>query len=171
MTESLYPILYDMQERKIIEDRELTEKFMGKAQVNGRYAPLTEELKIKPDVIDEIEYDFKEVVDNYVDEYYNDQLMRIDNSKKMRLQQTLQYHDTRIRNQEGYIRQQENILQDAKLLHDDVLINRTERTLYLQRGRLQSMIQRKEDDIEKINRDEQLKVTDEVKSLNLVKII
>jgi hypothetical protein len=57
------------------------------------------------------------------------------------------------------------------LLHDDVLINRTERTLYLQRGRLQSMIQRKEDDIEKINRDEQLKVTDEVKSLNLVKII
>ena len=171
VTESLYPILYDMQERKIIEDRELTEKFMGKAQVNGRYAPLTEELKIKPDVIDEIEYDFKEVVDNYVDEYYNDQLMRIDNSKKMRLQQTLQYHDTRIRNQEGYIRQQENILQDAKLLHDDVLVNRTERTLYLQRGRLQSMIQRKEDDIEKINRDEQLKVTDEVKSLNLVKII
>jgi len=56
-------------------------------------------------------------------------------------------------------------------LHDDVLVNRTERTLYLQRGRLQSMIQRKEDDIEKINRDEQLKVTDEVKSLNLVKII
>lgn len=171
VTESLYPILYDMQERIIIEDRELTEKFMGKAQVNGRYAPLTEELKINPDVIDEIEYDFKEVVDNYVDEYYNDQLMRIDNSKKMRLQQTLQYHDTRIRNQEGYIRQQENILQDAKLLHDDVLINRTERTLYLQRGRLQSMIQRKEDDVEKINRDEQLKVTDEVKSLNLVKII
>ena len=57
------------------------------------------------------------------------------------------------------------------MLHDDVLVNRTERTLYLQRGRLQSMIQRKEDDIEKINRDEQLKVTDEVKSLNLVKII
>jgi hypothetical protein len=171
VTASLYPILYDMQEHKIIKDRELTEKFMGKAQVNGRYAPLTEDLKIKSDVIDEIEYDLKEVVDNYVDEYYHDQLMRINNSKKMRLQQTLQYHDIRIRNQEGYIRQQESILQDAKLMHDEELTNRTERTLYLQRGRLQSLIQRKEEDIEKISRDEQLRVTDEVKSLNLVNLV
>ena len=156
VTESLYPILYDMQERIIIEDRELTEKFMGKAQVNGRYALLTEDLKVKPDVIDEIEYDLKELVDKHIDEYYSDQLMRINNSKKILLQQTLQYHDTRIRNQEGYISQQEAILQDAKLLRDEELINRTERTLYLQRGRLQSLIQRKEDDIEKINKDEQL---------------
>lgn len=171
VTDSLYPIIYDLQKNEIIGNHEIAEKFLGKAQVNGRYAPLTEDQKISPVVINEIEYDFKEVVDNYVDEYYKDQLMRINNSKKMRLQQTIQYHDSRIHSFQRAIKNQEMIQHNAQLLKDDEMYNRAERTLWLQRARLQSLIQKKEEDIEKINRDVQLKVTDEVKSLNLVKIV
>ncbi len=171
VTDSLYPILYDLQADKVIEDHELAEKFMGRAQVNGRYAPFTEDLKIQPNIIDNIEYDLKEVVDNYVEEYHADQLMRINNSKKMRLQQTLSYYDSRIRNLEHSISTQESLQESAILLNDTVMHDRAERTLRLQRGQLQGLLQRKEDDIEKINRDVQLRVTDEVKSLNLVKIV
>lgn len=171
VTDSLYPILYDLKEDKIIDDHELAENFMGKAQVNGRYAPYTEDVKIRPDIIDNMEYDLKDVIDKYVEEYHNDQLMRIDNSKKMRLQQTLQYYDTRIRNLDHSIKTQEDIQENALILKDDDLYNRAERTLRLQRGQMQNLLQRKEDDIEKINRDVQLMVTDEIKSLNLVNIV
>ena len=171
VTDSLYPVLYDLQEDKIVESHELAETFMGKAQVNGRYAPFTEVMRIRPEIVDNVEYDLKEVVDNYVDFYHNDQLMRINNSKKMRMQQTLQYYDTRIRNLERAISTQESIQQTALMLKDDTMFSRAERALRLQRNNLQTLIQRKEDDIEKINRDVQLRVTDEVKSLNLVKLV
>jgi superfamily II DNA or RNA helicase len=171
VTDSLYPILYDLREDKIVEDHELAEKFMGKAQVNGRYAPFTEDLRIEPDVIDCIEYDLKEEVDKYVDGYHADQLMRIENTKKMRLQQTLQFYDTRINNLKHAISTQESLQESAILLNDSALQDRAERTLRLQRGQLQALLQKKEDDVERINRDVQLKVTDEVKSINLVNIV
>ena len=171
VTDSLYPILYDLREDKIVEDHELAEKFMGKAQVNGRYAPFTEDLRIEPDVIDCIEYDLKEEVDKYVDGYHTDQLMRIENTKKMRLQQTLQFYDTRINNLKHAISTQESLQESAILLNDSALQDRAERTLRLQRGQLQALMQKKEDDVERINRDVQLKVTDEVKSINLVNIV
>ena len=171
VTDSLYPILYDLQADKIIDDHELAEKFMGKAQVNGRYAPFTEDMKMQSDVIDNIEYDLKEVIDNYVDGYQADQLMRINNSKKMRLQQTLQYYDTRIRSLEHSISTQESLQKSAILLNDTNMHERAERTLRLQRAQLQGLLQRKEDDMDRINKDVQLRVTDEVKSINLVRIV
>ena len=171
VTDSLYPILYDLQADNIIDDHELAEKFMGKAQVNGRYAPFTEDLRIEPEIIDNIEYDLKDIVDKYVDDYQADQLMRINNSKKMRLQQTVQYYDTRIRSLEHSISTQESLQENAILINDKDLIERAGRTLRLQRSQLQGLLQRKEDDVEKINRDVQLKVTDEIKSINLVRIV
>ena len=171
VSDSLYPILYDLQHQTIIDNHDLAEEFMGKAQINGRYALLREDMRIPTEIIDDIEYDFKEVIDEYVEEYYNDQLMRINNNKKMRLQQTLQYFDTRIRNLQHNINTQEAIQENATILKDEATASRAERTLRLQRGQMQALLQRKDDDIEKINRDVQLRVTDEVKSLNLVKIV
>ena len=164
-TDSLYPVLYDLQQQKVIGDHELAEKFMGKVQVSGRYAPLTEDLRIAPELVDDIEYDLKEVVDDYLDKYNEDQLMRINNSRMMRLQQTEQYYDSRIRSLQHSIKNQEDLQESA------LMLDRALRTLRLQRNNLQTLLQRKEDDIEKINRDVQLKITDEVKSLNLVKIV
>ena len=128
-------------------------------------------MKMQSDVIDNIEYDLKEVIDNYVDGYQADQLMRINNSKKMRLQQTLQYYDTRIRSLEHSISTQESLQKSAILLNDTNMHERAERTLRLQRAQLQGLLQRKEDDMDKINKDVQLRVTDEVKSINLVRIV
>ena len=97
--------------------------------------------------------------------------MRIENTKKMRLQQTLQFYDTRINNLKHAISTQESLQESAILLNDSALQDRAERTLRLQRGQLQALMQKKEDDVERINRDVQLKVTDEVKSINLVNIV
>lgn len=171
VTDSLYPILYDLREDKIVEDHELAEKFMGKAQVNGRYAPFTEDLRIEPDVIDCIEYDLKEEVDKYVDGYHSDQLMRIENTKKMRCQQTEQYYNSRIANAKRNIKDQEDLIETAIMLNDEEMRSKAERILPAMRGALQSLIQQRDEELNKINRDVQLKVTDEVKSINLVRIV
>lgn len=170
-TDSLYPVLYDLQKQKVIGDHELAEKFMGKVQVSGRYAPLSEDMRIAPELVDNIEYDLKEVVDDYLDKYNEDQLMRINNSRMMRLQQTEQYYDSRIRSLQHSIKTQEDLQETAMMLHDDEMLDRALRTLRLQRNNLETLLQRKEEYLEKINKDVQLKVTDEVKSLNLVKIV
>lgn len=170
-TDSLYPILYDLHEDKIVEDHELAEKFMGKAQIYGRYAPFTEDMRIAPEVIDYIEYDLKEEVDKYVEEYHADQLMRIENNKRMRYQQTEQYYETRIANAKRNIKNQEEQIEAALLLNDIEMRNKAERILPPMRAALQNLTQQRDDELEKINRDVQLRVTDEVKSLNLVKIV
>ena len=171
VTDSLYPILYDLREDKMVEDHELAEKFMGKAQVNGRYAPFTEDLRIEPDMIDIIEYDLKEEVDKYVDGYRTDQMMRIENNKKMRCQQTEQFYNSRISNAKRNIKNQEELIETALLLKDEEMRSKAERILPAMRSTLQNLIQQRDDELEKINRDVQLRVTDEVKSLNLVKLV
>lgn len=89
----------------------------------------------------------------------------------MRLQQTEQYYDSRIRSLQHSIKTQEDLQETAMMLHDDEMLDRALRTLRLQRNNLETLLQRKEEYLEKINKDVQLKVTDEVKSLNLVKIV
>jgi len=171
VTDSLYPILYDLREDKMVEDHELAERFMGKAQINGRYAPFTEDLRIEPDMIDIIEYDLKEEVDKYVDGYRTDQMMRIENNKKMRCQQTEQYYNSRISNAKRNIKNQEELIETALLNNDEEMRGKAERILPAMRSTLQNLIQQRDDELEKINRDVQLRVTDEVKSLNLVRIV
>ena len=171
VTDSLYPVLYDLQSGKVINDHELAENFMGKAQVNGRYAPLTEDIKINPDLVDYIEYDLKEIVDNYVDDYSKDQLMRINNNKKIRYQQTEQYFDSRIANAKRNIENQEMLVHNALLLNDEEMRSNAERILPVMRSQLLILQQRRDDELEKINSDVQLKVMDEVKSINLVKVV
>ena len=63
------------------------------------------------------------------------------------------------------------LLQTALMIHDEELQNRAERALRLMRNNLQTLQQRRDEELEKINKDIQLKVTEEIKSLNLVHIV
>ena len=54
---------------------------------------------------------------------------------------------------------------------NDESLRRAENTLRLHRANLRDLMDRKESDIERINRDVHLKVTQEIKSLNLVQVV
>jgi hypothetical protein len=96
---------------------------------------------------------------------------RIDNSKKLRFQQTIQYYDTRQKSLERNIANQEMIREYALSSGNDDDLRKAENVLRLQRANLRDLMERKESDIERINRDVQLKVTPEIKSLNLVQVV
>ena len=170
-TDSLYPVLYDIDNNQIIEDHDLAEKFMGRAQVDGRYAPLEDNGKLASDEIDDLRYDLKDSIDAYISELRRDMQNRIDNSKKLRYQQTIQFYDSREKNYERNISHQEFLKEMAIEQEDDAALRNAEGALRLMRANLRDLQQRREADLERINRDVQLKVTDEIKSLNLVHVV
>ena len=171
VTDSLYPILFDVDNNHIIDDQDLAERFMGRAQVDGQYAPLEESLRLDEELIADLRYDFNDCVNAYVWKHQTEIQSRIDNSKKLRYQQTIQYYDIRQRNLEKSIEHQELMREYAISSRDDDELRRAENVLRLQRANLRDLIERRESDLERINRDVHLKVTPEIKSLNLVKVV
>lgn len=171
VTDSLYPILFDIDNAQIVENHELAEKFMGRAQVDGHYAPLEENMKLDSEMIDDLRYDLKECIENHVSIHKRELQTRIDNSKKLRYQQTAQYYESRIKNLKIDISDHENIREMAIIDNDDDRVRSEDRILRLRYGQLRNMEERREHDLERINRDVQLKVTEEIKSLNLVQVV
>ncbi len=171
VTDSLYPILYDVANGHIIEDHDLAERFMGRAQVDGQYAPLDESNRLDEELITDLRYDFNDCVSSYVWEHQTEIQTRIDNSKKLRYQQTIQYYDTRQKNFERNIANQEMMREYAISTGNDDELRRAENILRLQRANLRDLMEKRESDLERINRDVHLKVTPEIKSLNLVQVV
>lgn len=171
VTDSLYPILFDVEKDCIIDSHELAEKFMGRTQVDGCYAPLAECNRLNSDTIDDLRYDFSDCADEYVRNHQRELQIRIDNSKKLRYQQTIQYYESRQKNFERNINTYEGILERAIAVNDDEEIRRAENVLRLQRANLRDLLNKRETDLERINRDVHLMVTHEIKSLNLVKVV
>ena len=171
VTDSLYPILFDVVNEHLIEDHTLAEKFMGRAQVDGQYAPFDDSNRLDEELIADLRYDFNDCVNSYVWEHRKEMQTRIDNGKKLRHQQTIQYYDTRQKSLERSIANQEMIREYAVSLGNDDDLRRAENILRLQRANLRDLLERKEADLERINRDVHLKVTPEIKSLNLVQVV
>lgn len=171
VTDSLYPILFDVKNERLVEDHSIAERFMGRAQVDGIYAPLDELNRLDEELIADLRYDFNDCVNKYVCEHRKEMQTRIDNSKKLRYQQTIQYYDTRQKSLERIIATQEMIREDAISSGNDDDIRRAENVLRLQRANLRDLLERKVSDIDRINRNVHLKVTPEIKSLNLVQVV
>ena len=171
VTDSLYPILFDVANDKLVEDHSLAERFMGRAQVDGQYAPLDESNLLSEELISDLRYDFTECVNAYVWKHRGEMQTRIDNSKKLRFQQTIQYYETRQKSMERNIANQELMREYAISSGNDDELRRTENVLRLQRANLRDLLDRKQSDIERINRDINLRVTQEIKSLNLVQVV
>ena len=171
VTDSLYPILYDLEEKKIITDQDIAEKFMGQAQVKGRYQSLEDGCSLNPDIIDDIRYDFNDYVDEYKREYKHDLQIRIDNNKQMRAEQTKLYYDSREINLKNNISNQEWLREEAIRTGNETAIKNAEGALRLMNHNLVSLQQERDNEIERINKDVQLKVTERVMSINLVQVV
>ncbi len=171
VTDSLYPILYDVDDAQLIRNQDLAESFMGRAQVDGQYAPLEESYKFDSETMEELRFDLNDYIREYIHDYRENLQTRIDNSKKLRYQQTIQYYDSRKKSFEKAIVNQELILESALSHNDNDEIKKAESALRILRASLRNWSDREKIDLERINSDVNLKITQEIKSLNLVKVI
>lgn len=169
--ESLYPVLYNITENEIIKDHELAESFMGRAQVDGSYTPFDESYKMEDDRLEDLRYDLKDNIDEYVNSYRRDLKNRLENNRKLRYQQTLQYYTTREKSLERSIKEQESMKYYSVIVNNDEATRKYDNTIRLFNANLRDLRIKKEKDLERIQKDDELKVTEEIKSLNLVNVI
>ena len=116
-------------------------------------------------------YDFNDCINAYVWKHRNEMQIRIDNNKKLRYQQTIQYFDARQKSFESAIANQEMLRDYSISSKNDDELRQAEGALRLQRANLRDLMNRKETELERINRDVNLKVIPEIKSLNLVQVV
>ena len=174
VTDSLYPVLYDVSNNSVVADQDISERFMGRAQVDGHYSPFGDSLKLSADEIEDIRYDMKDAVDIYLNEMREDLKKRIENSKKQRFQQTEQYYIIREESLRRVIKNYEDMREmviSSSYTKDDKRIREIDGVLRLQKSNLSSLLLKKEEELDKINQDVQLKITDEIKSINYVRVI
>lgn len=167
----LFPILYDLETKKAIEETEVTEKVLGRIQIGGQYAPLGDYKLPTPETLEEMRFEMKDIVYEHVAEIRTDINERIENSKKMRLEQTAQYYASRERSYEANISYYETVLDSALSQNNEEEIRRAENTLRLLRHNLTELKSKREADEERIKQDVVLKVVSSIQSLNLIKII
>lgn len=167
----LFPILYNLETKEAIEETELTEKVLGRIQIGGQYAPLGNVKLPTSETLEEMRFEMKDIVDEHVAGIRTDINDRIENSKKMRLEQTDQYYASRERNFDTAISHFE-LLQESALGHNnDDELRRTENTLRLLRHNLAELQSKHEADVELIKREVVLKVVSSIHSLNLIRIV
>ena len=107
-TKILTPLVFNVREGKIVQDNELAEDLLGKAQLFA--APVTNPIEISPDVISELEYHFALDLESIEQKNLEEQKMRIDSHKQMQIQRKKEYYNNRIKTQENIIKNSEEKL-------------------------------------------------------------
>lgn len=164
-TELLVPILYDVDNGEIIDDKNLTERFLGESQLNA--TAKSNEYKISEDLMSDMEYIFAEEIEVFESENLKEQRMRLETHKKMQIQRKTEFYDNRINRQKTIIENSENRLRYS---FDEKERKNIESILPAQRKVLQNFEEEKDNALREINAGEILYKSPQLLSLNHVTV-
>lgn len=94
-TESLVPILYDIDAEVIVDSSLLASKIQGQAQIKGQYLPVSE-VEVSPDQIEVLRGELLEEIDRVSAERNEDEYIRVETDKQLQTQRTKELYETRI---------------------------------------------------------------------------
>lgn len=164
-TELLVPILYDVNKREIIKDKNLSERFLGESQLFA--TAKSNEENIPEDLITDLEYIFAEAIEIIESENLQEQRMRLETHKRMQIQRKTEFYDNRINRQKNIINNSENRL---KYAFDEKERKNIESILPAQRKVLLNFEDEKENALREINAGEILYRSPQLLSLNHVTV-
>ena len=167
-TESLYPVLFDIADNTTIQNQDIAEHFMGRAQMDGEFTLMDDSFHLDSEFTETLRYTMSDEISDYVNSYRNDMAIRIENNKRMRYEQTRQFYASRIDRLEENLANQEFIVEVSQ---DEETVKKAARIIPAMRGRLRDFKQERDEALEHINRDANLKVTASIKSLSLINVI
>lgn len=164
-TELLIPILYDVTKEKIINDKRLSERFLGEAQLQA--VAKTNNHSISSKLLEELEYVFAENIEILESENLSEQKMRMETHKKMQIQRKTEFFNNRIKRQQNIIQNSENKL---TFLFDEKERKNIERILPAQRKTLLNFEDDKENTLKAIESGEISCKSPQLLSLNHITI-
>lgn len=143
--ESLVPVVFDLQTNSIIENSDICERILGESQLNATI--INNAILDIVDIVDDIRTEFAVRINDLFNNYIEDQKMRLENGKKLQIQQTEEFYNNRISNQKRMIADIEN---KAEYSWNEEEQNNSKRILPAQKGILSNLIAEKDEAIYKM---------------------
>ena len=167
-TESLLPLVYDIHNEQVLQSEELTDYIFAQTQKNG-IEHNAENIYINAELIQDIRYDFAETISKRESAKLAEMKLEIDSDRKRNEQQTIEYYNSIIRNQEGFIK---NWQFDIELnFEDEKRVKQLQNVITLAQGRIKKYESERDEKLQQIREISKIDISDEIISLNLIKII
>ena len=163
-TELMLPIIYDINNSNIIQNKQTSERILGVSQLDS--SAIFFPIKFDDDLVDDLRYILADEVEKEVSEIYKDKKIRLDSHKKMQIQRNNEFYKTKINNQKSIVDRSE----DKLIYLEGKEKKNIERILPLQRKTLEKLYIDRDTMFKKIDAAEIRSEIPKLISLNLIRI-
>jgi hypothetical protein len=167
-TETLYPLVFDVNERAAMSDASLTDRIFARSQVAGKESNLAQ-LATDSEMIQDMRYDFAELLNVEKSRRLQEIRKQVESDRNRNIQQTEEYYDVRITKLNNEIKDYELSLQYGFL--DAKERRGVEGALRLRKSDLQTEAREKAEKIAQLKEDSLITIEDEIISLNYISIL
>ncbi len=168
-TETLLPLLYSVNDRKIVKDEDMVNRVFSRSQTDGKEHNATN-TDIDTEMLQDMRYDFVEEINEVKDKLLSEIKLQVESDRQRNEKQTNEYYASFIDNQRRYIRNWES---DIEMLYnvDDKRVQQLQGVIRLAKTRILQMEKEKEDRLTQIREASQIEIVESIVSLNLINII
>jgi len=164
----LMPVVFDIENDKIVEDEEIVNRLYRRSQVEGTEHNASNE-DLNKEIIDDMRYDFADYVREEIQRRQEEVNRQMESDRLRNIQQTEEYYKSRIDSYKSNISQWEFNLERS--LNDNKEYQRWAGSIRLARANIQTMEKERDERLAQISEDNQLTIEDKLISINLITII
>lgn len=168
-SETLLPILYDVREKKVINDEDTVNRIFSRSQSEGKEANAVND-GIDSEMIQDMRYDVAEAVGQQIEQRRAELLLQVQGDNQQTARQIEQYYERRIQNLRNSISLMETEL-EWLIEHNEKEVNQRKVTINLLKTNISSLEADRENRLEQINESSHIEMAKSVLSLNLVIIV
>ena len=168
-SETLLPLLYNVADRSLVNDKEVVDGLFSKSQVCGIEHNASNS-DIDRDMIQDMRYDFAEYISNEIDKKVRELKNQAESERFRNEQQTIEYYNSRIENYNRNIDEWEQILEYTSYDNGKER-RRWEGAIRLAKANISQLEHDMEEHLNQINRDPQIGIESEIISINLINIL
>ena len=168
-TETLLPILYDINKRAVVKDEDLVERIFSRSQTDGKECnPVN--AGTEAEMIEDMRYDFTEEVEQILEKRKAELLLQIQGDNQRTAHQTNEYYARRIENLRQNISTWE-VESEYLMDHDEKKANQMRRLINMTEVNIKKLESERDTRLEQINESANIKIAKSIVSLNLVNVI
>ena len=169
-TDTLLPVLYDINSRSVVDNEELVEHIFSRSQTEGKEYNAKNSCRDE-EMIQDMQYDFAEALDTQKKQKLAELKLQVESDSQRNEKQTIEYYQTMISNQERFISGWEADIESNFDNLDETRIRQLHGAIRLARARIVALQNEKEERLNRIHEDSFIEINEDIVSLNLINII
>lgn len=168
-TDTLLPLLYNVNEQCIVKDEEMIDRVFSRSQTEGTEHNASNS-DIDSEMLQDMRYDFAEEISVQKSNRLAEIKLQVESDRQRNEKQTNEYYASMIDNLQRFIRSWES---DIEMLFnvDEKRVQQLQGAIRLAQARIQQMEKEKEDRLTQIREASQIEIGESIVSLNLINII